>query len=317
MFPPIFEIRSSGSPCWFFSPNLLPLNTPSHTQTTTVFREIFSSYLYAQKHPTGGAEFFQRFDRVLDIGEFGDHPFVKNQNLMILCVAATIRARIERTELLSPRVPYQCFLDRHPASYDHPKLSDICGFLSTLHFDAQLENEILVVGLAILNKLLTLTKNSLTIHARTWRPLVFTCMMVASKLQDDMSMISGNFAFIVRDKYFTLPQINEMELTLVHHILKFKLLIKKETFNLFLNAMIKMHNKIVDEIELRGFVKEKKILTRSSPTRHIWPIRHGHVPPLSPERQSQDSSSNNRPCVSHLSLRDHPSLEDEMGKMEL
>ena len=263
-------------------------------------------------------EFFQRFDSVLDIGEFGDHPFVKNQNLMILCVAATIRARIERTELLSPHVPYQCFLDRHPASYDHPKLSDICGFLSTLHFDAQLENEILVVGLAILNKLLTLTKNSLTIHARTWRPLVFTCMMVASKLQDDMSMISGNFAFIVRDKYFTLPQINEMELTLVHHILKFKLLIKKETFNLFLNAMIKMHNKIVDEIELRGFVKEKKILTRSSPTRHIWPIRHGHVvPPLSPEIQRQDSSSNNRPCVSHLSLRDHPSLEDEMGKMEL
>ena len=216
----VFEIRSSGSPCWFFSTNLLPLNTPSNTQTTTVFREIFSSYLYAQKHPTGGAEFFQRFDRVLDIGEFGDHPFVKNQNLMILCVAATIRARIERTELLSPHVPYQCFLDRHPASYDHPKLSDICGFLSTLHFDAQLENEILVIGLAILNKVLTLTKSSLTIHARTWRPLVFTCMMIASKLHDDMSMISGNFAFIVRDKYFTLPQINQMELTIVHHILK-------------------------------------------------------------------------------------------------
>jgi hypothetical protein len=128
-------------------------------------------------------------------------------------------------------------------------------------------------------------------------------------------MISGNFAFIVRDKYFTLPQINQMELTIVHHILKFKLTIKKETFNLFLNAMIKMHNKIVDEIELRGFVKEKKILTRSSPTRHIWPIRHGRVPPISPAVLPE--SSNNRPCVSHLSFRDQPSLEDEMGKMEI
>jgi hypothetical protein len=241
------------------------------------------------------------------------HPFIRNQNLIILCVSAAIRARVERTQVVPPKSLYECFVDRHPSSYDHPKLSDICGFLSTLHFDAQLENEVLVNGLVILQKVLTRTKSTLTMYARTWRTLVFTSMMIASKLHDDMSMISGNFAFIVRDKYFTLPQINKMELTMVHHILKFRCTVKKETHNAFLTAMIKMHNKIVDEIDLRGFIKKNvKTLKRQKGTlRHIWPLRH--TPPISPRQEAAIGN----PGVSHLTLRDHPSLEKEMKKLEL
>ena len=72
-----------------------------------------------------------------------------------------------------------------------------------------------------------------------------------------------------------------------------------------------MHNKIVDEIELRGFVKEKKIAPMYSSCRHIWPISHGQMPPLSPGMIPQESDSRNMPAVSHLNLRDQPSFENK------
>ena len=60
-----------------------------------------------------------------------------------------------------------------------------------------------------------------------------------------------------------------------------------------------------------GRVKEKKIAPMYSSCRHIWPISHGQMPPLSPGMTPQESDSRNMPAVSHLNLRDQPSFENK------
>lgn len=106
--------------------------------------------------------------------------------------------------------PYSIFKTSNFLYYNRlPKFEEIYTFIYRLFRKAQVEPECLVASVIYLDMFINLNPCKVIISSETWERLIFTCIMIASKVWDDISCSSRSFALCASD--FSLRDLNLME----------------------------------------------------------------------------------------------------------
>ncbi|KAH9260109.1 hypothetical protein BASA81_001881 [Batrachochytrium salamandrivorans] len=95
-----------------------------------------------------------------------------------------------------------------------PDKETLSSFIETIFTKAQMESETVVMLLIYVERLLAATGGKLELHLRNWKPIVMACMILASKVWDDLSMWNADFSLISHGA-FTTKRINELEIALL------------------------------------------------------------------------------------------------------
>jgi hypothetical protein len=117
------------------------------------------------------------------------------------------RRRRERRYDLSPPFPPST------PSLQVPPLDLVVKFFDNAFSKSQMESECIIMALIYIERLIKVTKGRFCIRYDNWRPTVFACMILASKVWDDLSMWNVDFSQI--SPAFDLQRINELELALL------------------------------------------------------------------------------------------------------
>jgi len=98
-----------------------------------------------------------------------------------------------------------------------PSLEEITDFYRFVFNKAQMESDCIIVSLIYVERLLRDTNGGVWPNPKNWRSLLFSCMVMASKVWDDLSMWNKDFAHVCPSGIkFSLKRINELELALLN-----------------------------------------------------------------------------------------------------
>ena len=97
-----------------------------------------------------------------------------------------------------------------------PSLDDITDFFRFIYKKAQLENDCIIMSLIYVERLLRETNGGVRPRLENWKSLLFSCMIMASKVWDDLSMWNVDFSQACpAGVSFPLKRINELELAIL------------------------------------------------------------------------------------------------------
>ena len=151
----------------------------------------------------------------------------------IKCVCGIFRAHIrqstndkrraEKTKVQST-IEFDIFDDDSSCSscgksIEDPTLAEISEFYESIYQRSHMEHDTIIFSLIYVERLIKSTGGMLAPTQRNWRSLLFSCMVLASKVWDDLSMWNYDFANLTAHTAglasFTLSRINELELALL------------------------------------------------------------------------------------------------------
>jgi len=78
-----------------------------------------------------------------------------------------------------------------------PALEVVVGFFRQIYKKSQLESECIIMALIYCERLIKDTRGRLCIRYDNWRPILFACLVMSSKVWDDMSMWNADFSQIM------------------------------------------------------------------------------------------------------------------------
>jgi hypothetical protein len=151
----------------------------------------------------------------------------------IKCVCGVYRAHIVQSQeqekhkhnkICSVSQEYAVFDDDYGASNRRrsatvPALSEVVGFYDAFYSRSQMEHDTIITSLIYIERVIKSTQGALTPSPRNWRSLLFACMVLASKVWDDLSMWNVDFSNVSAHtaglSSFTLRRINQLELALL------------------------------------------------------------------------------------------------------
>lgn len=100
-----------------------------------------------------------------------------------------------------------------------PSLLDLLGFYEEFYNRSKMEHDTIIMSLIYIERLIKSTNSALAPCAENWRSILFACMVLASKVWDDLSMWNIDFSNVsaatVGLSSFTLSRINKLELSLL------------------------------------------------------------------------------------------------------
>lgn len=105
-----------------------------------------------------------------------------------------------------------------PRGLGFPSLQEMQKFLTDLFRDAQLAPECNCIAFILLQRIINATH--ITVTESNWRPLIFACYLLSSKMYDDLSMINRDFSVVC--PLFTVQRVNALELAVLD-ILQFNI----------------------------------------------------------------------------------------------
>ena len=94
-----------------------------------------------------------------------------------------------------------------------PSSTQLEAFYRDVFSRGQMEIECIVTSLIYVERLLKAARGKIRLRAGNWRPVLLSCMIMASKVCDDLSMWNADFGHICAE--FTLPRINALEAALL------------------------------------------------------------------------------------------------------
>lgn len=112
---------------------------------------------------------------------------------------------------------YKVFNDCCTGKNEIPSLEDVINFYRGVFVKSQMECECLIVSLVYVERLIKQTNGNLRPNVSNWRSILFSCMIMSSKVWDDLSMWNGDFSQVVipsasnNGVIFNLARINELE----------------------------------------------------------------------------------------------------------
>lgn len=108
---------------------------------------------------------------------------------------------------------------RRRRSLTCPTLTEISEFYEIFYQRSQMEHDTIIFSLIYVERLIKSTNGILAPSPQNWRSLLFSCMVLASKVWDDLSMWNYDFANVTAHTTglaaFTIYRINELELALL------------------------------------------------------------------------------------------------------
>jgi hypothetical protein len=102
-----------------------------------------------------------------------------------------------------------------------PSLDEIISFYEDFYQRSQMEHDTIIMSLIYVERLIKETNGQLVPGAENWKSVLFSCMVLASKVWDDLSMWNVDFSNVCGRGHsaalssFTLLRINELELALL------------------------------------------------------------------------------------------------------
>lgn len=141
------------------------------------------------------------------------------------CIGVVIRAHMidAAKDNLVPRKEYETFDDIVDIAESKassgiknkiPSLETITNFFKMVFEKCQIEKECIIITLVYIERLVKATKGRLAIRPGNWRSILFACMVMASKVWDDLSMWNVDFSQVSSE--FDLHRINDLELALLN-----------------------------------------------------------------------------------------------------
>lgn len=150
---------------------------------------------------------------------FNDIQSVEEQNLSNIGNSATASTAANIVELDSAiELSFSSSEDSHEtAAVDLiPSLEEITSFYRYAFHKAQMESDCIIMSLIYVERLLRETNGGVRPNLRNWRSVLFSCMVMASKVWDDLSMWNKDFSKLFpKGVKFTLKRINELERALL------------------------------------------------------------------------------------------------------
>lgn len=100
-----------------------------------------------------------------------------------------------------------------------PPLSTVLAFYQEFYQRSQMEQDTIIMSLIYVERLVKATNGLLCPTPQNWRSILFSCMVLASKVWDDLSMWNSDFSNVSAAtaglSSFTLTRINQLELALL------------------------------------------------------------------------------------------------------
>mmetsp|Transcript_19256 Transcript_19256/g.45415 ORF Transcript_19256/g.45415 Transcript_19256/m.45415 type:complete len:501 (-) Transcript_19256:81-1583(-) len=100
-----------------------------------------------------------------------------------------------------------------------PSLQDIVSFYNAYYLASKMQEDTILLSLIYLERLIKCTNGTLVPTPDNWRSLLFSCMILASKVSDDFSCWNVDFSDISQARgmshLFSLERINELEVALL------------------------------------------------------------------------------------------------------
>jgi hypothetical protein len=104
------------------------------------------------------------------------------------------------------------FVVKSPA----PLLDDITTFYRDVFGRAQMEADCIIMSLIYVERLIKCTNGALRPRTSNWRSILFSCMVLSSKVWDDLSMWNADFSQTCpAGVMFSLQRINELEIAVL------------------------------------------------------------------------------------------------------
>lgn len=98
-----------------------------------------------------------------------------------------------------------------------PSLEEITNFYRDVFRRAQMESDTIIMSLIYVERLIKVTNGGVRPTPRNWRSLLFSCMVLSSKVWDDLSMWNADFSQTRPSRVkFSLSRINELELAVLN-----------------------------------------------------------------------------------------------------
>mmetsp|Transcript_6356 Transcript_6356/g.19281 ORF Transcript_6356/g.19281 Transcript_6356/m.19281 type:complete len:522 (+) Transcript_6356:102-1667(+) len=135
----------------------------------------------------------------------------------IRCVCHVIRAHIAAAADAWKTADKAAFAVFHDAdaegATDPPSIRRLVAFYRDVFSRGQMELECIVTSLIYVERLLKAARGKFRLRPTNWRPVLLSCMIMASKVCDDLSMWNADFSHICRA--FDLARINALEAALL------------------------------------------------------------------------------------------------------
>lgn len=97
-----------------------------------------------------------------------------------------------------------------------PSLDTITAFYRNVFSRAQMETDCIIMSLIYVERLIKVTSGVLRPRRSNWRSLLFSCMILSSKVWDDLSMWNSDFSQTCPvGVHFSVKRINELELAIL------------------------------------------------------------------------------------------------------
>lgn len=97
-----------------------------------------------------------------------------------------------------------------------PSLEQITTFYRDVFQRAQMEYDCIIISLIYVERLIKTTNGALRPRSCNWRSVLFSCMVLASKVWDDLSMWNADFSQTCPSGIsFPLKRVNELEVAIL------------------------------------------------------------------------------------------------------
>jgi len=94
-----------------------------------------------------------------------------------------------------------------------PTLEDLTKFYRDVFHKSQMESDCIIISLIYIERLVKETNGMVRPRSTNWKSIIFSSMIMASKVWDDLSMWNADFSQL--SKRFTLQRINELEIAIL------------------------------------------------------------------------------------------------------
>ncbi|KAJ1633889.1 hypothetical protein T492DRAFT_866047 [Pavlovales sp. CCMP2436] len=100
-----------------------------------------------------------------------------------------------------------------PMTFDVPSVHTIVQFLRNIWRKARLTPHCVIICLVYVDRLEAKSEEGVLLHARSWRPIIFSALLLASKVWHDVSYWNSDFSTIC--PIFTVRNVNKLERTIL------------------------------------------------------------------------------------------------------
>lgn len=177
--------------------------------------------------------------------------FVNMETDVIRCICANIHYHISKSEAehYIPPPQYRMFSKEDTSKSIDPlsySLEAIQFIFTIIHEESQMEYECIIIALIYLERLQNLTNREFRICPANWRFSLFGCMMLASKMFDDFSMINADYATIFHN--FSLEKINQVEFAILT-ILDFSAFVSEAEYSRMHGVVQSLNKAAQDDVD--------------------------------------------------------------------